>query len=56
MERYKGWEWARDVGIERVAICEMGARDVSGEGGEEEGRVVDQVYREVASVGLPGWG
>lgn len=47
MERYEGWEWARDVRIEKVTICEMGARDVL-EGGE----VVDQVYREVASVGL----
>ena len=49
IERFKGWEWARDVRIERVAICEMGARDIVGEGG----RVVDQVYREVASVELP---
>ncbi len=45
-------EWARDVRIEKVAICEMGAVDVrSGEG--EGGGVVDQVYREIASVGLP---
>lgn len=42
-------QWARDVRIEKVAICEMGAGDVLG----EEGRVVDQVYKEVASVGLP---
>lgn len=38
------------VRIEKVAICEMGARDVL-EG--EDGRVVDQVYKEIASVELP---
>ncbi len=40
--------WARDVRVEKVAICEMGAKEVV-VGGE----VVDMVYREVASVGLP---
>lgn len=48
MERYRDVEWARDVRIEKVAICEMGARDVL-----SEARVVDQVYREIASVELP---
>ncbi|KAL9066367.1 MAG: hypothetical protein Q9161_007586 [Pseudevernia consocians] len=48
IERYKDVEWARDVRIEKVAICEMGAEDVL-----SEGRVVDQVYREIASVELP---
>lgn len=38
----------RDVRIEKVSICEMGARDVlEGDG------VVDQVYKEIASVELP---
>lgn len=48
--RYQDVEWATDVRIEKVAICEMGAKDVVG---EEEGKVVDQVYREIASVELP---
>lgn len=34
--------------MDRVAICEMGAKEVV-EGGE----VVDQVYKEVVSVPLP---
>lgn len=46
--------WADDVRVEKVAICEMGARDVREEGeGEGDGRVVDQVYKEIASVELP---
>ncbi len=46
--RYKDYEWAKDVRIERVAICEMGAKKIT------EGEVVvDQVYTEVASVQLP---
>ncbi|KAF6221554.1 hypothetical protein HO133_002410 [Letharia lupina] len=50
--RYAGARWATDVRVERVAICEMGARDVGvGVGGEEE--VLDQAYKEVASVELP---
>lgn len=41
--------WAQDVTVDRVAICEMGAKEVKD--GEE---VVDKVYREVASVPLVG--
>lgn len=48
IERYRDYEWVRDMRIERVAICEMGAKKVL------EGEVVvDQVYTEVASVELP---
>ena len=65
LERWQGEVWARDVRVEKVAICEMGAREVrvgddgdagEGEGGREEkedGEVVDAVYREIASVELP---
>ncbi|CAD6581347.1 MAG: hypothetical protein ASARMPREDX12_000440 [Alectoria sarmentosa] len=56
IERYRDVVWASDVRIEKVAICEMGAKDVLG-GEEEDGgggvEVVDQVYREIASVELP---
>jgi len=48
MEKYGEYEWVREMRIERVAICEMGAKKVL------EGEVVvDQVYTEVASVLLP---
>ena len=48
IERYQDFEWAKDFRIEKVAICEMGAKLVM------EGEVlVDQVYTEVASVPLP---
>lgn len=46
--RYEGFEWAKDVRIEKVAICEMGVKDVL-----EGGKVVGQEYMEVASVALP---
>lgn len=48
MEKFKDYEWARDLTIDRVAICEMGAKKILE--GEE---IVDQVYTEVASVPLP---
>ena len=48
IEKYKDFEWAKDFRIEKVAICEMGAKRIV-EGDE----VVDQVYTEVASVPLP---
>ena len=48
IERYEGYEWVKDMKIDRVAICEMGAKKVVE--GEE---VVDQVYTEVVSVPLP---
>ncbi|PSK40077.1 hypothetical protein B9Z65_8017 [Elsinoe australis] len=48
IETYKDHVWASNIVIGRVAICEMGAKDVKNEAGE----IVDQVYREVASVPL----
>ena len=41
--------WAEDVRVEKVAICEMGAKKVV----DGEARLVDEVYTEVASVELP---
>ena len=48
IETYKDYEWVKDMRVDRVAICEMGAKKTLE--GEE---VVDQVYTEVASVPLP---
>ena len=47
VEKYRDWEWVKDMKIESVAICEMGAKKIMK--GEE---MVDQVYTEVASVPL----
>ena len=44
IERYEGFEWAAGVRLEKVAICEMGARKVEGDGVE---------YLEIGSVSLP---
>lgn len=48
IRRYEGYEWVMGMRVERVAICEMGARKVVD--GEGEG---DEIYREVVSVALP---
>ena len=48
IERYKDYEWLKDTTLDRIAICEMGAKKIME--GEE---VIDQVYTEVASVPLP---
>ena len=48
IDRYAGFEWARDVEIERVAICEMGAKKTT----DEKGEVVGEEYTEIASVPL----
>ncbi|KAL8710752.1 MAG: hypothetical protein Q9220_004770 [cf. Caloplaca sp. 1 TL-2023] len=49
LDRYAGFTWARDVVVEKVAICEMGAKKVVD---ERTGEVVGEEYREVASVKL----
>ncbi|KAL8863161.1 MAG: hypothetical protein Q9178_000536 [Gyalolechia marmorata] len=46
---YSAFEWARDVRIEKVAICEMGAKKTK----DENGQVVREEYTEIASIPLP---
>lgn len=46
--KYQGFEWAKDVHIERLSICEMGAKKTI-----ENGKVVNEEYVEIASVPLP---
>ena len=55
--------WMEGIRIEKVAICEMGAKDVVVEedgarvGNSQQGQsIVQQEYKEIASVELPGWG
>lgn len=43
IKRYEGFEWAAGVKIEKVVICEMGAKKVEGDGVK---------YMEVGSVSL----
>jgi activating signal cointegrator complex subunit 1 len=49
LEEYKNFVWAEGVVLDRIAICEMGAKKLLGVDGE----VVGEEYTEVASVGLP---
>lgn len=48
MQAYEEFVWAEDVEVEKVAVCEMGARDLG------EGRGVG--YKEVGCVGFTGEG
>ena len=50
LEDYKDFVWAENVVLDRIAICEMGAKKRF----DADGRVVGEEYTEVASVGLPG--
>jgi activating signal cointegrator complex subunit 1 len=46
LEKYEGFVWARDVVLDRIAICEMGAKKVV-----ENGEVVGEEYTERVAVG-----
>ncbi|KAL8933406.1 MAG: hypothetical protein Q9216_006379 [Gyalolechia sp. 2 TL-2023] len=49
LAQHADFEWARNVRIEKLAICEMGAKKIMDEAGE----VVGEEYTEIASVPLP---
>ena len=50
LEQWENFFWAKDVVLDRIAICEMGAKNVL----DAEDRVIGEAYTEVASVQLPG--
>lgn len=47
--QYKDFVWAENVILDRVAICEMGAKKIL----DEKGNVKAEEYTEVASLALP---
>ena len=49
VEKYKDFVWAKDVHLDRLAICEMGTKKVY----DEHGRFLEEKYTEVVSVSLP---
>ncbi|KAI6894082.1 hypothetical protein KC318_g11693 [Hortaea werneckii] len=49
LERFEDFVWAEDFVLDRIAICEMGAKKIT----SDEGKVVAEEYTEVASVKLP---
>jgi activating signal cointegrator complex subunit 1 len=49
IEKYKGYVWAEDFALDRIAICEMGAKKVL----DIQGNIVEERYTEVAHVNLP---
>lgn len=50
LNQYRNFEWAADITLDRISICEMGAKKVVG----EDGQVVEEAYKEVATNGLVG--
>lgn len=49
IERYKDFDWARDVKIDKVAICRMGAKKIF----DEQGEVIEEQYEAVAEKTMP---
>ncbi|KXT16824.1 hypothetical protein AC579_6791 [Pseudocercospora musae] len=49
IEKYADYVWAENITLDRLAICEMGAKKIL----DGDGNVVDEKYTEVASVQLP---
>ena len=47
IERHEGFKWAEDIKIEKVSICETGAKKVY-----ENEQLVDEQYTEIASLPL----
>ncbi|KAK8198486.1 hypothetical protein M8818_006351 [Zalaria obscura] len=50
LEKYKDYVWAEEVTLDRIAICEMGAKKIL----DDEGNVVREEYKEVATARLVG--
>ena len=48
IEKYRDYKWAEDVEIEKVSICEMGAKKIYA-----NQQLVDEQYLEIASLSLP---
>ncbi len=46
--KYRDFKWAKDLRIEKLSICEMGAKKII-----ENEEVVDEEYLEIAGVPLP---
>ncbi|EMC95047.1 hypothetical protein BAUCODRAFT_72788 [Baudoinia panamericana UAMH 10762] len=49
LERFKEFVWAEGVVLDRIAICEMGAKKIT----DAAGKLIGEEYSEVASVKLP---
>ena len=49
IEKYKDFVWASDVHLDRLAICEMGAKKVY----DANGKLLEGKYTEIASIPLP---
>ena len=50
LQKYKDYVWAENVILDRVSVCEMGAKKMF----NDKGEVVSEEYREVVSLRLPG--
>jgi activating signal cointegrator complex subunit 1 len=49
LERFQDFVWAENVVLDRIAICEMGAKKIT----NADGNVIGEEYTEVAAIELP---
>lgn len=49
LDKYQHFVWAENVVLDRLAICEMGAKKLT----NTDGKVIAEQYTEVASIALP---
>jgi activating signal cointegrator complex subunit 1 len=52
IEKYKDYVWARNVRVDRVCICEMGAKKIWSGTHEGEGEVLDEQYKVISAKGI----
>ncbi|KAI9839585.1 MAG: hypothetical protein M1819_002211 [Sarea resinae] len=48
VDKYQGFEWAKDITLGKLAICKMGARKIT----DTEGNVIGEEYEELASKAI----
>lgn len=48
VERYAGFEWVRDIHLERVSVCKMGPQKIV-----HDGTAIDERYEELCYLELP---
>ncbi len=49
LKKYQEYTWADRIVLDRVAVCEMGAKKVL----DKDGNVVDEVYAEIVNAPMP---
>lgn len=51
LDKYQDHIWANSILLDRISICEMGAKKIT----DSDGEVIDECYTEVASIRMPAF-